>query len=712
MKQKGIHDVAGGGMFLIVLGVLASWAIPPMSAALASEATSGELQVYSVDKKVSDFPPEEDFSTPEATYAAVNRVLASGDQGAWRRMSVRSLAERLPAADAPRREVSAEAARSYREAQIVEVRIFRGIHAAVIAKLPGGILPSYDKRTLAWEEGRWLNRGQTIFPSLDQARASFARLCANLVQETHVRPAVADPQAYLKPFVQFLQNHAEEPESFVMRALADHELTIIGEIHHRPRYWAFNCSLVTEPDFPDRVGTIYLELPSHAQDLVDTFLASEDCDTTPVIEMLRDNLWMGWPDQAMLDFFITVWMRNQNLIPEKRLRIVLVDMPRPWSEIKERQDWRRYESDRDKLMADNILQDIRQHPAETRHRLFIVGVGHTGLDLEYVQDCPVMTAGWHLREALGSDHVWAIFQHRAVQTNMGEVRGRLCFGLFDSAFAAVGNRPMAFPLASCPFGKEPYDGDPDNPVNSTYADGFNAYLYLGPLETEIFSPLIAGFYSDTFVQELDRRFRMMNGKSWAQVYRQEKMTPETFIAWMGNSWGKPRRKWWPTVLGPLDAWHRGGRDWKGPLAEEKLAHVMERPEEVVQAARQLFESIRDADYDAFLSDDKSWNGFPTVGCYMAHHWHDQLVQWICKTFKANPIVSIEIGNVFLGDEEIIGKRGWPTVPYKLTLKDGTMLQGQLAFEYDFGASGGHWHGMEGIDWHLQPEKNQPVPTDQ
>jgi hypothetical protein len=97
---------------------------------------------------------------------------------------------------------------------------------------------------------------------------------------------------------------------------------------------------------------------------------------------------------------------------------------------------------------------------------------------------------------------------------------------------------------------------------------------------------------------------------------------------------------------------------------------------------------------------------------MAHHWHNKLVKWICSTFKEDPIVSIEIGVVFRDNEEIIGKSGWPTVPYKFTLRDGNVLQGQLAFEYNFDGGEGHWHSMQGIDWHLEPHLNQSAPGDQ
>jgi hypothetical protein len=140
---------------------------------------------------------------------------------------------------------------------------------------------------------------------------------------------------------------------------------------------------------------------------------------------------------------------------------------------------------------------------------------------------------------------------------------------------------------------------------------------------------------------------------------------------------------------------------KEEIISEKHAHALEHPEQITQAARRLFERIRDTDYDHFLTDNANWHDFPTAGFYMANRWHDLLVKWMCKTFKDNPIVSIELGEVFAGDKVIKGSKGWPTVAYKLTLKDGSVLEGDLAFEFNFDGDVPHWHGMEGIDWHLQ-----------
>ncbi len=140
---------------------------------------------------------------------------------------------------------------------------------------------------------------------------------------------------------------------------------------------------------------------------------------------------------------------------------------------------------------------------------------------------------------------------------------------------------------------------------------------------------------------------------------------------------------------------------KPKTISEKHAGAMEHPEEIVEAAEQFFEKIQNADYEHYLKKNVSWNSFPIVGYYQTHHWFDVLVKWICTTFKDNPIIQVELGEVFKNPEVINQKKELPTIPYKLTLKDGTVLEGNLPFEYNFDGDKGHWHGIHGIDWHLR-----------
>jgi len=142
---------------------------------------------------------------------------------------------------------------------------------------------------------------------------------------------------------------------------------------------------------------------------------------------------------------------------------------------------------------------------------------------------------------------------------------------------------------------------------------------------------------------------------------------------------------------------------------DRKDNPLEYSDEIKQAAKQLFDSIKDADYESFLNSKKKtwWNDFPTWNTYMSVKWHDELVKWICNTFKGNPIVKVELGEVFISDVKEADLKNLPAVPYKLTLKDGRIIEGNLPFRYLPKRKGSevkaYWQGLHGIDWHLQDE---------
>jgi protocatechuate 3,4-dioxygenase beta subunit len=146
----------------------------------------------------------------------------------------------------------------------------------------------------------------------------------------------------------------------------------------------------------------------------------------------------------------------------------------------------------------------------------------------------------------------------------------------------------------------------------------------------------------------------------------------------------------------------GGID-KEKVLRDKRDHALENPEEIIEAAQLLFDGIRDADYDQILKSyvngrwkKDGWKKFPPLHYQVYTDWPG-FALWCCRTFKENPIIEIELGDVFLN------KNNLPTVPYKLTLQDGTVLSGSLPFEYNFDGNEGHWHGIQGIDWHLKEQ---------
>ena len=74
----------------------------------------GAERVYEVNKKVSAFPEQEDLSTPEAAYAAIQRAYAAEGDRVWPRLSVPDLAEDMAdLAKAPKKPLPNEAAERF-----------------------------------------------------------------------------------------------------------------------------------------------------------------------------------------------------------------------------------------------------------------------------------------------------------------------------------------------------------------------------------------------------------------------------------------------------------------------------------------------------------------------------------------------------------------------------------------------------------------------
>ena len=110
----------------------------PVTAVKAAQPAAGAgtnaVKVYTVNRKVADFPDQEDMSTPEAAYATLNRLRASGDEGFWRRLSAPALAQQMEEKSG-KREVSADAVAEFMGAEILEVHLWRETNAVVIAQM-------------------------------------------------------------------------------------------------------------------------------------------------------------------------------------------------------------------------------------------------------------------------------------------------------------------------------------------------------------------------------------------------------------------------------------------------------------------------------------------------------------------------------------------------------------------------------------------------
>ena len=427
-----------------------------------------------------------------------------------------------------------------------EVIQYKDSVACVIGQYPESF---YSIRFLSLENGQWLNAGEGMGESLDDARGKFAenadRFEGYLKRIRMLSSAPTDP----RPFVDFLKKEGRNPKDYLLRVLAEHRLVVYGEIHRRQWSWDLCRSVINDKKFSQSTGTVFLEISSHKQDQLDLFLSKETPDRELILDAFREIQIDGWPDRGMFEFIMDVWKLNKTLPLKKRIRIVAADIPRPFGRFKTAEEQKNHFDslmNRNATMADVIEKNMRSG-RDDRHGLFIVGTSHAfkssapGLDSTPAIG-PTQTAGSLLSARWPQGDVFVVFSHQAIVDNGGRIRGRIRNGIFDQAFHLNGGAPVAFPIDHGPFGQEPFDALPETRYDSragTFADNYDGYIFLGPLDLEPNDYFLYELYSDDFVKELIRRANMEKSsvQDWFGI---EKADREAIIDKMKKDEGKKR----------------------------------------------------------------------------------------------------------------------------------------------------------------------------
>jgi len=141
------------------------------SCAPSGKSTQPDTTVSAVNKTVKQFPAEEDFSTPETAYVAINRIIANGTRADWVR--IRPKGFNLPSPKAV--EISQDEQNALLNANILEVRMNTKGMAVVISKIDNTANEPFEIRTLILEDGRWVGVSHGRIESKDRAR-QYAKL--------------------------------------------------------------------------------------------------------------------------------------------------------------------------------------------------------------------------------------------------------------------------------------------------------------------------------------------------------------------------------------------------------------------------------------------------------------------------------------------------------------------------------------------------------
>lgn len=406
------------------------------------------------------------------------------------------------------------------------------------------------------------------------AVALSAGACASL-------PA-APPADPLAPFVEVLRTEGREPAAYVAKRLADHDLLIFDDgIHSAAEPFDFYRRLLTDTAVVESLDVLFLELvPLNRQPALDAYLAAENDDPSLLWPAFQNDT--GGLGLAYATYFeLLRAVREANATrrrPGEPIRVVAVSNPTWWSEVRTPRDvelFRRGLLGRDYDMYRVILEEMQGFEAGLKG-IFLTNTRHAYKDVRRADGTPFWNAGtffhrWH------PGKTWSLRIHNAqlfieaelpagegVATTEGLGRyryrwGRMADGLWDAAFAALGDRPLAIPLAGNAFGRTPYAGNHMHQTapGQTMADAYDALIFLAPLDTYHQTALVGEIYTEEFRQEAARRFALLfpGEAGEAQLSAEGAATVEELLSAMAQ--GAPREPLSVVQdLGPIDAWRR------------------------------------------------------------------------------------------------------------------------------------------------------------
>lgn len=420
---------------------------------------------------------------------------------------------------------------------------------------------------------------KNVTPNVAFVLIGLLMLAVNGAPADAAQPGDAQPDdARLAAHVDALRGHGRNPVAFVNGALDDHDLIIFDDaLHTAVEPFRFYEGLVRDPGFQARVKFIFFELvPVNKQRFLDAYLAAEEDDPTLLYPAFHDR--EGFPMKSYFDLLATIREVNLGLPEAERFKAVAVSTPSYWSEIETREDWlnsiQRAVLGRDYDMYALILADMENFESGEKG-VFLTNTRHAYKGLRDRDGRLMWNAGtfFHQRH---EGKTYAI-RFNAPYLNVRRVRdeatrgsatgqgleridfswARAADGLWDSAFRAYGETPVAISLAETPFGDAPYLGNRTHvaAAGQTMFDVYDAVIFLAPFERQMQTAMLGALYTPEFKDELARRLRLMRTETEIAEML-DAAGVETLAEYIDTEYAdRPEAPMGPAqAAGPIDAW--------------------------------------------------------------------------------------------------------------------------------------------------------------
>jgi hypothetical protein len=375
-----------------------------------------------------------------------------------------------------------------------------------------------------------------------------------------------------------IEEQGMDPVAFTVEKVKESDLLIFDDaLHTAVEPFEFYQQLIRTPEFVAQVKYVFLELlPVNRQSDLDAYFAAEKEKPELLYRAFQDATSYGFPYRTYFDLLHTIYEVNEKLPEARRIRVVGVNSPVYWSDIDSRRDMEQFRKGmlgRDNSMYQIILSELDGFRSG-RKGMFLTNTRHayTGIrnsDGEYYWNSGTFFRQWHpgRTHSIRLHNLILIIEEQvdvadSEKTTEGMESmvyrwGRVDDGIWDSAFAAAGNRPVAIPLTGTAFGEAPYLGNHMTNVlpGQTMADAYDSVIFLAPLEKLRKTAMIDDIYTPSFRNEMTRRYRaMMTPERLSERVRAEGVT--SVEALVDKDCVAEPEQILPQVdgLDPVDAW--------------------------------------------------------------------------------------------------------------------------------------------------------------
>jgi len=321
----------------------------------------------------------------------------------------------------------------------------------------------------------------------------------------------------IKQYVNFLQLQNTTAKDYILSLYNKYGIVVLSERkHYEYSQYKIILDIVSDKKFIDSVRNIFVEVGvSTEQNKVDEFLNSENLSEKEIekkaLEIYRNIPYLAsWDKTAYYDFLIKLYTINQNLEPDKKIKLFYSDIPFSWEKTKTKYDYKKFWDTidtRDSIIAKQIINNFDKIKSKNKKKaLVILNYRHGFLNIKYnPHEKKVDNVGRYLKEKY-KERIASVLIND-IYTDINGKFYPIQNGKWDAAFEILNKSDIGFNFKYSPFGKDKFDMYPiENTL--TYQDVFTGFIYTSPIDNFIFKKGIKDYITNDFENEYIRRFKI------------------------------------------------------------------------------------------------------------------------------------------------------------------------------------------------------------